>query len=61
VRNDRAVLGVLENLSLNLRAFFPDLNALTTTSKFSIRIQLQKKQRMEELPLDTPAVHFYRS
>jgi hypothetical protein len=61
VRNDRAVLGVLENLSFNLRAFFPDLNALTTTSKFSIRIQLQKKQRMEELPLDTPAVHFYRS
>ena len=61
MRNDRAVLGMLENLSFSLRTFPPDLNALTTTSKFSIRIQLQKKQRMEELPLDTPAVHIYRS
>lgn len=56
-----AILKLLENLRLNLCAFFPDLNALIRTSKFSIRNQLQKKQREDELPLDTPAVHFDHS
>ena len=41
--------------------FKDNFNDDITTSKFSSRIQLQKKQQQVELLLDTPAVHFDHS
>ena len=53
-----AILRLLRKLQLRSYVFFDDFNEDITPSKFSTRIQLQKKQQQVEVQLDTLAVHF---